>query len=387
MLNLMHSLGSLMMTVAVVVGLLIVPSATTPPQNAPLPVPDVMFYGTATLQGAVLESGTITAILPRGEQIATEIAPIQGTDYNYMLAVPLNVFDDPETAELPADTVVANDTLYFAINAEDAYYKDANDLDVRAFTIPQSAIGETYILDLMIASDDDYMLGDVNVNGYRDVADALLMLRYSVGFVAGDEDFPPALGRPYLPLCDVTVDSLCNAGDAERILQCDVGMPEVSCPPSTSAAVAQTPGAALVLRFKVVPGSEGSSTRTVQVIASDTEQRLGAASLELHYNPAELTVSNCATDPLAALDAGECYAAPGAGNARLNGVSIDGTGPEKVLAELTFAPVGNHNMGNLAEELTLQVNGAFDSMGEVLAWTSPQPFVGTTHLFLPLVLH
>jgi len=349
MLNLPYSLGSLVLTGVVLAGLIIVPSATAPPENAPLPVPDVMFYGTATLQGEVRESGTIKAVLPRGTRVTADIAPIQGTDYNYALAIPLNTFDDPGTAELPAEAVVADDALYFTINGEDAYYKDANDLDVRVFTVPQHAMGETYILDLMIASDDDYMMGDVNVNGYRDVADALLMMRYSVGFVAGDEEFPPGQGRPYLPLCDVVVDGLCNASDAERILQCDVGAPGVLCLPFTSSPVSQTLGASLVFDFEVVPDSGEAPTRIVQVIASDPEQRLGAASLELDYDAAQLTVSNCATDPLNALDAGECYA--DSGKTRLNGVTITGAGQEKVLAELAFAPVGGIAWGTWRRSL------------------------------------
>lgn len=369
MLKLVPSFKSLVLTGIVLGGLFTVPSATTPPQNAPLSVPDVMFYGTATMHGEVLESGTIKAVLPRGERVVAEIAPIQGTDYNYALAVPLNTFDDPETAELPAGAVVAGDTLRFTLNGTNAYYQDANGLDVQAFTVPGGVMGETYVLDLMIGSEDDYMMGDVNVNGYRDVADALLMLRYSVGFVAGDEEFPPAPGNPYLPLCDIVVDGLCNVGDAQRTLQCDVGLPDVPCLPSTLPSITQTPGASLVFGLQVAPAPGDAITRTVQVRASDSEQSLGAASLELHYDPTQLTVSGCITDPLATLDAGECYAAPDAGSARLNGVAIDGTDASAVLAELTFAPVGDHSVETLAGEIDLQVNGAFDQGGEVLAWT------------------
>jgi hypothetical protein len=382
----MHSFGSLILSVFVLAGLFTVPGATTPPQNQALTVPDVIFYGTASVEGEVLESGTIKALLPRGGRVTAEIAPVQGTDYNYALAVPLNIFDDPATAELPEDAVVARDTLYFTINGGNAYYQDASGMDVRAFTIPRDAIGQPYILDLMIASADDYMMGDVNVNGYRDVADALLMMRYSVGFVAGDEDFPPAQGKPYLPLCDVVVDGLCNASDAHRILQCDVGLPGVPCLPSPSPAITLTQDVdvSLVFRLEVAPAAGQALTRTVQVIAEDYEPRLGAASLAVHYDTAHLSVASCVAAPITEMNAGACYAAPDASSARLNYVAVNGINPDVVVAALTFVPVGDYDMAQLVGDLDLEIRGAFDLEGEAFEW--PEPFTPTSRLFWPIIL-
>ena len=388
MLKLLHSFGSLILTGLVLGGLFTIPAATTPPQNAPLTVPDVIFYGTATIEGEVIESGTVQAILPRGGRKTATILPILGTDYNFALAVPLEIFDDPATASLPVDAVVTNDILYFTINGTNAYYKDASDLDIRAFVVPWNAMGETYILDLMLASPDAYMMGDVNVNGYRDAADALLMLRYSVGFVAGDEDFPPAQGKPYLPLCDIVVDGLCNDADAQRILQCDVGLPGVPCLPSPAPAITLTQSeVALVFRLEVAPASGQALTRTVQVIANDAEPILGAASLELHYAAAQLSVASCAAAPQTALNAGECYATPSTSSARLNYVAINGITPDLVLGELTFAPISNYDWEKLEEDLDLQINGAFDLDGEAFAWTEspPAPTLDIS-IFLPLVI-
>ena len=389
MLNLMQSLGSLLLTGLVLGGLFIVPAATTPPENAPLTVPDVMFYGTATVEGEVLESGTIKALLPRGGRVSAEIAPIQGTDYNYALAVPLNTFDDLATAELPEDAVVAQDTLFFTINGGKAYYKDASGTDVRAFTVPWEAMGQTYILDLMIASADDYMMGDVNVNGYRDVGDALLMMRYGVGFVAGDEEFPPASGKPYLPLCDVVVDGLCNANDALRILQCDVSMPGVPCLPSPAPAVTHTQNTdvSLVFRLEVAPAAGQDPTRTVHVIAKDYQPRLGAVSLALNYDAAHLSVAQCAEAPITEMNSGACYAAPDASSAHLNYAAVNGITPEVVVAQVTFAPVGDYDWAQLEDDLDLEIKSAFDLEGEAFPWPSPEPFAATSHLFLPVLLN
>jgi hypothetical protein len=388
MLKLLHSLGSLLLTGVVLGGLVTVPASTTPPHNAPLTVPDVMFYGTATLEGQALESGTVQAVLPRGGRISTGIAPVSGTDYNYSLAVPLNLFDDPQTADLPADAVATNDVIRFTINGDNAFYQNASGLDIREFTVPRDAMGETYILDLMIASDDDYMMGDVNVNGYRDVADALLMMRYGVGFVAGDEEFPPAPGKPYLPLCDVVVDGLCNANDALRILQCDVGLPGVPCLPAPSPVITLTQSEeSLAFRLEVVSDSGQTLTRTVQVVANEFEPILGAASLEVHYDTAQVSVASCVAAQITEMNAGVCYAAPDAGSARLNYAAVNGINPEVVLAELTFTPVGGYDLEQLAQDLDLQINSAFDLEGESFAWpeTPPPPSLDNI-LFLPLVM-
>ena len=59
----------------------------------PMPQPDALFYGVALRDGTPLTSGTLTAILPRGGTVTTEIAPITGTTYNYALPVPLGYYD------------------------------------------------------------------------------------------------------------------------------------------------------------------------------------------------------------------------------------------------------------------------------------------------------
>ena len=384
MLKLMHSLASLILTVFVFGGLFIVPAATTPPQNAPLPVPDVMFYGTATIDGVVVTSGTVTAVLPRGGQVSATIAPIQGTDYNYMLAVPLNVFDDPDTAELPVDAMVSNDILYFKINDINARYEDAYDVLVEAFTIPNDAMGETYILDLMIINVDNYVAGDVNVDGRCDVADALLMLHYHQGLASAGENFPPAPGEIYLPLCDIVANGLCDDADALRVLRCDVGIPTTYCPPSVPVA-ASTPSPDMPLVFRLVVDSDQGAGLNVRVIADDTERQLGAASLELGYDVDQLTMESCVQDPLGALDMGVCSAS----SARLNAVAITGASTGTVLAELTFTPMVTGSVASLVEGLELKVNDAFDLDGQALAWTSAPLQIATfpTNIFLPLILH
>jgi hypothetical protein len=122
----------------------------------------------------------------------------------------------------------------------------------------------------------------------------------------------------------------------------------------------------------------------VQVIADDFEPQLGAASLELHYDAAQLSVESCVAAPITAMNAGVCYAAPGAGSARLNYAAVNGIAPEAVLAELTFASVGGYDMAQLAQDLDLQINSAFDHEGGSFTWPELPTLDFST--FLPLVV-
>ncbi len=382
-----YSIKSLLL-MGIILGQLLTVSAaaTPPPPNAPLPVPDVLFYGTATSNGQILQSGTVEVVLPRGKRITSEIAPIPGTNYNYAFSVPLRIFDNPNTATWPPDAVVAGDILRFTLDGRNAFYKDAQNMDVQNFTIPWNAMGATYILNLRIANPDDYMMGDVNANGYRDVADALLIMRYSVGFIAGTEEFPPPQGKPYLPLCDVVRDGVCNAADAERILQCEAGVPGIPClPADMPPIITQPPGAPSLFRLQVAPTSGTAFTRTVQVVANDLQSSLGAASLKLLYDPAHLTVDSCAAAPATEMSRGVCFAAPNAGDVHLNYVAVNGIPPDTVLAELIFAPVGGYDLGQLANALDLRVNNAFGLNGAAFIWPEAPPRYLDNVLFLPLV--
>ena len=346
--------------------------AASLPDN-PLPLPDVIFYGTTTRNGESVTEGTVKVVLPRGGIVSAPIGEIAGTDYSYALAVPLSMYD-PDNGIYEADSARLGEAINFYIDEMPALFQDDNGMTASEFVISQDAVGETYVVDLFVTGAGGYPLGDVNANGRRDSADALLVLKYDIGLMNGDENFPPGPGKIYLPLCDIVGDGQCNSSDALRILQCDVGMPGVDCPAVPSAAVTAlslsgpTDDATLVLRTEI-EGGPGPDTITVRVVADDPLAELGAASLELHYDAALLAPEACIENPSGLLDAAVCNAAFAPDVVRFNAVSTAGAGEGAALAEITFRVFDPDSATDaLAGALVLAVDGVFDIKGGDLDW-------------------
>ena len=98
----------------------------------------------------------------------------------------------------------------------------------QAYAITAPGSGNVVTVD--VSGPGSYPIGDVNVSGKRDAADALLVLKYDVGLTPGVTTWPPGPATVYLPLCDVTEDGACNSSDALRILMCEVSL--ASCGPA-----------------------------------------------------------------------------------------------------------------------------------------------------------
>ena len=334
----------------------------------PLPLPDLLFYGTTARQGELLESGTVKAVLARGAVVSAAIGPVSGTDYTYALAVPLSMYDPGETL-FALDSAQVGEQIRFLIDDAPAVFKDQNGITVDAFTVPADAQGQTYVVNLALVGPGSFPLGDVNANGVRDAADAMRVLQYDVGLIGGDQSFPPAPGKIYLPLCDIVQDGQCNASDALRILQCDVGMPGVDCPanPGTLAAEASQPAAGAEIVFRAAAEAGPADDRvTVRVSADDPAGLLGAATLEVRYDPAQLAAESCQANPDGVLAGAACNAEYGPGVVRLNAVTTAGAGGEVALAEITFrglAPGELRDPEAVAHALTLTADRVVLALG------------------------
>lgn len=362
---------------AIVVASVVVSAA--PPAGTPIPQPDVIFYGTASLGGEVIQSGTVKARLPRGDVIGVPVESIAGTDYTFSLTVPLSMYD-PDNGDYAAGSARTGEAIGFYINDAAALFQDDNGVSRSEFVIPQDAVGETYVLDLAVVGPDAYPLGDVNANGTSDSADALLVLRYDVGLTSGGDTFPPAPGQIYVPLCDIVEDGKCNSSDALRILQCDVMMPGVTCPDDNagvlafSTLLAPADEAALVLRTEIAAGAEPGLV-SVRVMADDPQAVLGAVSLELRYDADLLVPETCVQNPDSTLEAATCNVDFGPDAVRLNGVSTRGAGETTALAEITFRVLKqtalkdpSSTLKDLSRTLRLAVDGVFNVEGNELSW-------------------
>jgi hypothetical protein len=341
-----------------------------------LPLPDVLFYGKTARNNEPLTAGSVKAILPRGAVVNVGVTPITGTAFTYALSVPLSQYD-PDLGVYAPDSARPGETIRFLINDAPATFRNANGATTDQFVIP-ARLGQPNRLDLQLVSPENYPVGDVNANGVRNSADALLVLKYDVGLVAGATSFPPALGTIYLPLCDIVQDGKCNSSDALRILQCEVQMPGVSCP-SQGAATAVTAGQSaqdpLAPAFRVEISPTATADRiVVRVRGGDSRAALAAATVDLGYAAERWTLASCAPGD-AGLDGGYCNAAFGPGQARLAVIAAAGVGPDQMLAELIFQPraAGLPGDADLFAAFDLRVRGAYSGAGAALGWRVAPP--------------
>ncbi len=340
-------------------------SALTAADPKAMPQPDALFYGVALRDGAAMESGTLTAILPRGGVVTTEIAPITGTSYNYALAVPLSYYD-PGVTPTAVDTARIAETISFTVNGVPAVLRDATGTSYQAYRIDDTGSG--YVVTVDVSGPGSYPLGDVNVSGRRDSADALLVLKYDVGLTPGVTTWPPGPGTVYLPLCDVTQDGRCNSTDALRILMCDVAL--ASCPAGGPAAAVADPAldAAQPAFFRLEQQLDGDAW-TVRVMAESPYAPLGATVLNLTYDPARVSVLSCSENPArrmglpSAMDLAACNPDYAEGIVRYTGITTGGIVEAAPLAEVRFQVLDAAFAEQLSQGVSLAelaVEAAFD---------------------------
>ena len=349
-----------------------------------LPLPDMLIYGTVTnATGDPLDSGTIKALL-NGQTIASaEIGAVNGTDYNFVLAAPSGMVK-PGSTERGTGIALAGDALTFLVDDRPAYYQDPfTSLTVSELRIQSGMAGRGFVLNLSLPDAMRYLIGDVNANGARNAADAMLTLKYDIGLIIGVTTFPPGPNTVYLPLCDIVENGRCDSSDALRVLQCDVGLTTVVCPMTTIPAVrganavaqpAATPavdaapraadGAAIGLQVAV---AEDGATVDVSVLLTSAADRFGAAVFELQYDPAVLAPAACETDPGAVFSMVACNPGYAPGAVRFNAIAATGAADDAALATLRFQRIGDA-AGQLPTFI-LTANDVIDVDGAGLAWS------------------
>lgn len=361
----------------------------------PLPLPDVTLYGKITQRGEVLGEGSVKALLPDGTAVTAAITPIRGTDYNYALVVPLYMTATQTLAHTPG-ALQTGDTISLFVNDRPAFYQDGatqltmNQLKILGQQPAKTAAGRSYELNLSTGGPESYLIGDVNANGLRNAADAMLTLKYDIGLIIGVTNFPPGPNTVYLPLCDIVANGRCDSSDALRILQCDVGMNGVSCPVHTiptGLRTAQNPTSDAALRLHVAAAKRDDSTVDVRVQLLGGGVLFGAASLEIQYDPSIFAPVSCNENPTAAYDIVTCNPTFAPGAVRFNAISAQGATDGADLIELHFQRIGAVD-GELSAHFTLTADGVTDQAGNDLSWSyasaedSPS---GPAWLYLPVI--
>jgi hypothetical protein len=377
----------------------------------PLPLPDMLIYGTVTnTTGDPVESGTIKALL-NGQTIATaEIGAINGTDYSYVLAAPIGMLKPGSTAR-GTGIALTGDALTFLVNDLPAYYQDpVTSLTVNELRIPSGAAGRGFVLNLSLPDAMRYLIGDVNANGARNAADAMLTLKYDIGLIIGVTSFPPGPNTVYLPLCDIVENGRCDSSDALRVLQCDVGLTTVACPmttipavrganamtqlaatPATDATLRAADAASIGLRVEVAEATDAAGVE-VRVLLNRGADRFGAAMFELQYDSALLTPTTCEANPGEAFSMAACNPAYAPGVVRFNAIAATGAADGATLVTLHFQRIGE--IAGQTPNFTLTANDLIGVDSAGLDWsvettdTSEAPDMQMQHwLFLPSVVN
>lgn len=196
--------------------------------------------------------------------------------------------------------------------------------------------------------------GDVNCDGFISPIDALMI--HLVDWQEPPPLCPPLpSGSAFNPMCDLNDDEKCDADDAAIIQNCDVGIGDRSplCPlvGTTSDSIPQT----LIQAPEDEPidatVSIGSTslkigqTGTVPILVEVGATNLGAATVEVRYDPSLVAVKACNVDPDNVFDFEVCnseFVNDGGSPAvvRFNVLSSTGVSGSLKLANLTLEAKG-----------------------------------------------
>ncbi len=198
--------------------------------------------------------------------------------------------------------------------------------------------------------------GDVNCDGNVNVTDAMFILQYDLGMITASEQCPPPPGTLYVDNCDVSGNNVCDAVDALFILQCDLNMPNPFCPIAAAAQAlepAWSPQQNALLGVDVhVLFPDGQVT--IPVHAEILSSNLGAATVELRFDPQVLQPIACVADPAHGFDLALCnkdFDNDGIGTdaIRLNALSSTGLTGGALLAEITFQAISPDGSASILE--------------------------------------
>ena len=234
--------------------------------------------------------------------------------------------------------------------------------------------------------------GDVNCSAGRDVEDAILVLRYSLGAIGSSNQCPPAAGTLYALACDVDGNGTCQINDALFLVQCTVGIGNVLCPEAmqvtTAGNRATTVGAtdATPRLVMAAPQVDEEGFVTVAVWVDSGATRLGAATFTVNYDASQLEILRCTTDPDEAFMLAACHPhdTTDAARATANVGLLDAAGVQGThqLAEVRFKL--RNGASNLSDEAAITLTDPLivGNQGHHLPDNAATDFV---KIYLPII--
>ncbi len=186
----------------------------------------------------------------------------------------------------------------------------------------------------------DTMPGDVNCDGMTNSIDASMVLQYDAGILGESHTCPPATDTLYVDTCDVNNDMLCNSIDALLIMQCEVGIPNLLCPVAAmNVAPLGQLASANILVGEGVTGPDGLVE--IPITADVMDASVGAATLEIHYDPQIVQPQACTADPDHRFSLAICNPDYGDGVIRFTLAAAQGVTGSMDLAHITFRAVAS----------------------------------------------
>ncbi|HEY79950.1 MAG TPA: hypothetical protein G4O05_02565, partial [Caldilineae bacterium] len=188
----------------------------------------------------------------------------------------------------------------------------------------------------------DVLPGDVNCDDATDAIDAMFILQYDVGLLGASQQCPPPPDSIYEPACDVSGDTQCDSVDALFIMQCEVGIPNDLCPGTTALHLAFPPfGVTQNANITIGQGTVQSQGEiTIPITAQMIDSSLGAATLEVRFDPDVVRPTSCEADPDHRFDIAICNPQFADDVVRFTLASPQGVTGDAPLANITFTAVG-----------------------------------------------
>ena len=231
-------------------------------------------------------------------------------------------------------------------------------------------------------------LGDTSCDNLVDVVDALYILQYDVASRRVANSCPLPSGTLQLDHCDVNNDNRCTSVDALFVLQCDVDVSNTFCParfpapPSANKQATDSAGGAIIEVGSYSVSS--SSTVNVPVSVNLGDNELGAATIQLRFDPTIVQVTAC---QVANSLVGECNADNANGLISFNALSTAGVTGNMTLADITWQGTSS---GTSLLDVSIQTFA--NPTGQTIAVSDIDGEVNVTSasesnmLFLPIVV-
>lgn len=236
----------------------------------------------------------------------------------------------------------------------------------------------------VIGTNPGYLRGDADCGQGVGIGDALAILRYSVALLGATNRCSPGQTNVINTLaCDVNQDQNCTVADALWIAQCTADIRNAFCPGqlTTEQVVAIAATTYPTITFGQIQ-QDADNTLVVPILAQIPAERLGAATIDVQYDPTQFQLLACqSTVELFMCNEQFAPSNNGSATARFSLLASTGLAGDVPLAQLRFQAIGDQQqpITNLGASLRLAPITLIDDQGNPLVPT------GANRIYLTVI--